>query len=171
MHFVRDALLDDEVGARVTTTAILGVGSPFGDDRAGWLVVEALAAGLDAREREATRVRLVALDRPGAMLLEALRGVDRAVVVDAVVGVAPPGTVTEVDTAELSDGSPISSHGFGMARALALGAALHRLPAELRVLGIAIESAASAEPSDAVRAAAERVAAELRRWLLEGAPA
>lgn len=169
MHLVRDALFDDEGGAGVTRarTAIVGVGSPFGDDRAGWLVVDALSALLDEQARAAAGLLLAALDRPGAMLLEALGGVDRAVVVDAVVCGEAAGTVIEMDAAGLGKGARFSSHGFGVAEALALGAALGRLPRELRVVGIAVDAVSgSAEVSEAVRSGVERVAAELRGWAL-----
>ena len=150
----------------MTRTAILGVGSPFGDDRAGWLVIDALKAKLDEHERACAGLQLAALDRPGAALLEHLRGADRAVLIDAVRGAWAPGTVVRLDPARLDANRQVSSHGFGVAEAFALGAALNALPPELTVLAIAIDgNSRSVDVSEAVRGAATRLACELQRWV------
>ncbi len=147
-------------------TAIVGVGSPFGDDRAGWLVIDALQARLDQRGQAPAGLTLVALDRPGAALLEHLRGADRAVLIDAARGTEAPGTVVRLGAAQLEANPTLSSHGFGVAEALALGSALQALPPELIVLAIATDgNSSSADVSDAVRGAANRLARELQRWL------
>ena len=150
----------------MTRTAIVGVGSPFGDDRAGWLVIDALQAELGGRERASFDLTLVALDRPGAALLEHLRGAQRAVLIDAARGTEAPGTVARLDATQLESIPTLSSHGFGVAEALALGSALQALPPELIVLAIATDgNSRSADVSDAVRGAANRLARELQRWI------
>lgn len=150
----------------MTRTVILGIGSPFGDDRAGWLVIDALQAELGERERACFGLTLVALDRPGAALLEHLRGAKRAVLIDAARGAGAPGTVLRLDAAQLETDPTLSSHGFGVAEALALGAALKALPPELTVLAIATDgNPRSADVSDTVRGAASRLARELQRWV------
>jgi hydrogenase maturation protease len=147
-------------------TAILGIGSPFGNDRAGWLVIDALQASLDARGQVPSGLTLAALDRPGTALLEHLRGADRAVLIDAARGAGAPGTVVQLDAAQLEANPTLSSHGFGVAEALALGAALKALPPELTVLAIVIDgSSRSVDVSDTVRSAATRLACELQRWI------
>ncbi len=156
----------------MTRTAILGIGSPFGDDRAGWLVIDALTADRAAGER--TGLVLAALDRPGAALLDSLRNAERAVLIDAVDatghGVAP-GTLLALEPQQLSAVARLSSHGFGVAEALALATAIGALPAELTVVGITIAPGAlEAEPSAPVRAAALRLADRLQTWLRAGGP-
>lgn len=147
-------------------TAIVGVGSPFGDDRAGWLVIEALAAANDEPTRAAAGVTLVALDRPGTVLLEHLRDVDRAVVIDALRGGAAPGTILRLDAGQLQADGRISSHGVGVAEALSLGAMLRMLPPQLALFAIAVgPDAESAVVSVRVRRAARRLAHCLQRWL------
>ena len=64
-------------------TVILGVGSPFGDDRAGWVVAEAVRASAWFRSVAPGSVAAECLDRPGANLLTALEGVTHAVLIDA----------------------------------------------------------------------------------------
>jgi hydrogenase maturation protease len=155
----------------MTRTAILGIGSPFGGDRAGWLVIDALGAKLDEHERASAGLALVALDRPGAALLEHLRGVDRAVLIDAVRGAGAEGTVLRLDAAQLEANPRMSSHGFGVAEALALGAALKALPPELTVLAIATDGdVGSTDVSVALRSAVARLADDLLRWIQCGSP-
>jgi hydrogenase maturation protease len=154
----------------VKRTAIVGIGSHFGDDRAGWLVIDALEATLDRQVRAAAGVTLVALDRPGAMLLEHLRGVDRAVLVDSVRGGGAAGTLLRLDASQLQADRQVSSHGFGVAEALLLGAALNVLPPELTVLALATgPGTTGTNPSPQVRRGVARLARELRRWVKDGA--
>ena len=149
-------------------TAILGIGSPFGDDRAGWLVIETLEAAVDPRMLTEAGITIAALDRPGAALLEHMRGFDRAVLIDAVRGDASPGTVLTLDAGTLGPGARLSSHGVGVAEALALGAELGMLPAELSLFGIAVNEQDRAldedldgPVSESVRKGVLRVATEI----------
>lgn len=149
-------------------TVIVGVGSPHGDDRAGWLVIDALDARL--RGRAAADAETVALDRPGMTLLAHLRGADRAVLVDAIAGRDAPGTIAVVSAVDLQlDAVRASTHGVGVAEALTLGASLKMLPSALTLIGIVADPrAAGAAPSAPVRRAARQLASQLARWLREG---
>ena len=161
MHLVLDALPDAAHDAPLRRTTILGVGSPYGDDRAGWLVIERLdAAGAQPG------VTTLALDRPGAALLEHLRDVDRAIVIDALRSGAAPGTIQRLDTADLYAQAQLSTHEIGVAQALALGARLGRLPSEVIVFGIEADpEATGAGVSAAVQRAAATLAAQLDGYL------
>ena len=111
---------------------IIGLGSPFGDDRIGWAVAAAVAPLCPGAE-------IVLLDRPGAGLVHALAAADTVLLVDGIRSGARPGTLHRLALAELlgAAGAP-SSHHFGVADALGLAAALGQLPASLAVAGIAI---------------------------------
>jgi len=112
---------------------ILGIGSPSGDDQAGWLTVDALAACGVHAEHELV---IEKLDRPGAGLVSRLDS-DWVILVDAMQGGAPPGTIRcfEQDTwPDYAQG--LSSHGFGVLDALLLAQALARLPRRLQLYGI-----------------------------------
>jgi len=154
----------------MTRLRIVGIGSPAGDDQAGWLVVQALASGPLA-QRCPPDTRLAALDRPGAQLIGQLEGADVAVLIDAVRSGAAPGTIHRVEAPALAQADwPVSSHSLGVAGALALARALGALPARVLIYGIEIDSAATGRaPSEAVRAAVERlaltIAQELPRYL------
>jgi len=166
VHLVLDPLPDIAHDAPLRRITILGVGSPYGDDRAGWLVIERLD-GAGARPGVTT----LALDRPGAALLEHLHDVDRAIVIDALRSGAAPGTIRRLDDADLCAQAPLSTHEFGVAQALALGAHLGRLPPEVIVFGIEADpQATGASVSAAVENAAARLAARLDAYLLHTVP-
>jgi hydrogenase maturation protease len=112
-------------------TRILGVGSPFGADQLAWLAIDHLA-GLDLKDCELTK-----LDRPGGQLISYFQGVDRVVVIDAVCVPDNPGSVTTIDLEILHQLEYLtSSHGFGVAEAVALARQLGQLPPNFHILGI-----------------------------------
>jgi hydrogenase maturation protease len=100
-------------------------------------------------------------------LLDEWAGVPWAIAVDAVVTGAAAGTVHRMETADgaMPAGlAGVSSHGFGLAEAVALGCALGRLPPRLIVH--AVEGAqfdTGTRLSPAVASAVETVAAAVRR--------
>jgi len=155
----------------MTATLVLGIGSPQGDDRAGWLALEQLAGHAAVRAAGAA-VALESLDRPGLALLGRWAGARKVILIDAVRSGAPPGTLHRALAGDLAaGGSGASSHGFGLAEAVSLAAALDMLPPELVVLGIEAGegSAADAPLSPAVAGALPRLVAAALREI--GAPA
>ncbi len=115
---------------------IIGVGSPFGADRAGWEAVDYLqTTGFPERYPQ---LDWQTLDRPGPRLIEWFAGRDLVVIIDALLGGAP-GEARVVDTTELADHEAgLSSHGFGVAAALAMAEALGDLPQRLVIVGIEV---------------------------------
>lgn len=117
---------------------VVGVGNPDrGDDGAGRAVV--------ARLQDAARpgVEVHSLEGDAAAILSAISGRAAAILVDASVSGERHGTVTRIDLAcsPLPQGrSGHSTHGFGLAEALALAAALGELPDRCIVYAIAAES-------------------------------
>lgn len=115
----------------MSDTRIIGIGSPFGADRLGWLVIDAL------RENPPEAGLIVC--RQPAELPSLLAGCRRAILVDALLGDHPPGTLLEFGPDELpATGLAISSHGFGVSEAVRLAATLGALPAELVVLALEV---------------------------------
>lgn len=142
----------------MTRVRVLGIGSPAGDDRAGWCVVDALRARLGGR----ADVALDKLDRPGAGLLAHLEGAAHVVLIDAMRSGAAPGTIRRVDRADWRNQGGPSSHGFGVFDALALAEALGSLPPALVVYGVEIGAAAPGDDlTPAVRAAVDELAARI----------
>lgn len=141
---------------------IIGIGSPFGDDRAGWQVIERL------RQRPLPEgVELLCLDRPGPALIAYLQGAACVTLIDAVYSPAhPPGCCLALDPEQLAPACSRSSHGFGLADSLALARTLARWPAELELYGITLGQARADQPaSPAVGSAAVRLADRLWQQL------
>ena len=151
---------------RVRVVRVVGVGSPgAGDDAAGVLAVRRVRAELERLGVEVVEIAAA------AHLLDALQGVDAVLVVDAVR--APglrPGALVRVEAGPeglpVELGGSLSSHGLGVAEAVALAAALPE-PPRVVVLGVQVaEARAGAPVSDPVAAAlpelAARVLAEAR---------
>jgi len=122
---------------------IIGCGNrQRGDDGAGLLVAERLQElGIEAEMRAGE----------AADLIEAWQHAYDVIVIDAVLTGAPAGTVQTWDGRQsLGSSSPtVSTHGFGVAEAIALAHALDRLPRRLRVYGVegrSFESGAAISP-------------------------
>ncbi len=143
---------------------VLGIGSPFGADRLGWLALDALAsAGL---ERSRPGLRLLKLDRPGSRLLATLDGAEQALLIDALDGPGAPGAVRRIDPAELTtDGAVLSGHRFGVAEALALARALGVLPPRLALFSILAGCGPWPEPLGLPAASRQRLLREVRAEL------
>lgn len=140
---------------------VIGVGCrDRGDDAAGLVVARGF-------EDEA---EVVLCERGGPDLLGALEGATEAVVVDAMVGAGPPGTVRAFLPDELpSDVAFCSSHVFGLPAAIAVARELGALPPRLLVVGIEGESFELHAPLSAtVERAVPEARARVRAWLSEG---
>lgn len=113
---------------------VLGIGNGARrDDGVGVWVAQALAARLG----DSLDVRVLGDD--GFQLVDALGGIDAALLIDAVQSGAPPGTVHRFDAAR----EPLppallrcSTHLLGVAEAVELARALGQLPARVAVYGI-----------------------------------
>jgi hydrogenase maturation protease len=80
------------------------------------------------------------LDRPGMALLDHLRGHAHVILIDAVLSAEHrPGTWLTLQREELALlVSPASSHGIGVAEALAMGETLGLLPQRLDIWGVVV---------------------------------
>jgi len=115
-------------------TLLLGIGNPWrGDDAAGLLAAHAL------RTRQISGVTVIETNIVDPAIIEQWQGVDRLVVVDAVVSGAAPGTVHCFNLSRESlpgDISFCSSHAFDLAALLNLARVLDRLPPQVWVFGV-----------------------------------
>jgi hydrogenase maturation protease len=116
------------------TPRVLGIGNAARrDDGVGVWVAQRLATRLG----EGADVRVLGDD--GFALLDALAGVEAAILIDAVQSGAAPGTVHRFDAACEPLPSTLlrcSTHALGVAEAVELARALGQLPARLAVYGI-----------------------------------
>jgi hydrogenase maturation protease len=139
---------------------ILGIGSPSGDDQAGWLTVDALrASGMKACDE----MVIEKLDRPGANLIPLLENASWVILVDAMQSGGQPGRIQRFDQKDWPGYCHgLSSHGFGVLDALSLAQALGSLPPRLDLYGIEIGSAnPDEEPGESIQAAARELACRI----------
>jgi len=138
---------------------IIALGNRFrGDDGIGLFVAERL------KETGTDRLDgcMIVEGKDDAMaLVSAWEGAALAVIIDAAVSGASPGTIRRLEAgvqAMPKDLSRCSSHGLGLAEAVELGKALGRLPGRLVILAVEaaiLEQGAAMSPQ--VAAAAEEV--------------
>lgn len=118
-------------------TLLVGLGSPYGDDQVGWLLV-------DAVHRLCPRGTGVRCARAPLQLLDWLDGVERLVICDASQGRGAVGSWRRWHwpAADLQSLRAQGSHDLGLAAALTLAETLGQFPTEVSIW--AIEGAPSA---------------------------
>jgi hydrogenase maturation protease len=148
---------------------VIGVGNAWrGDDAAGLLVARRLKADHLAQVEIAESLGTV------NALQDAWQEAEGLIVVDAVSAGGPPGAIYRFDVhgagipVQLSRSS--SSHGWGVAEAVALGALFQELPPWLIIYGIEGKNFdpgqdLSPEVAAAIPEAAQRIKAEIQEWL------
>ena len=144
---------------------VIGIGSPFGDDQAGWLVAESLAESARVAAY-GKHVLVTACRTPSSELLDLLSNTDVAIVVDAVLGSGAPGTVYRIAGNYIPPfvTGILSSHGIGLQTMLELANTLERSPRVMIVNGIeAGSTVADSVMSQGVHRAVARVAEEIKR--------
>lgn len=129
-------------------TLLIGLGSHYGDDCAGWCVACAVAAALQKTPAAACRRAVVRLARQPLEILDWCSECARLLIVDACL----PGQHGDADLLP-SHGAwerwkwphvpalrlrPATSHDFGLQQTLALGSQLGMLPAEVEIWGLYI---------------------------------
>ncbi len=152
-----------------TRIKVIGVGNEWrGDDAAGLLVARRL------KEDRLPRVRISECLGTVSDIQDAWKDAAGVIVVDAVVSIGPPGAIYRFDAhgggmpVELSR-SP-SSHGWGVAEALALSKVFQELPQFLIIYGIAGKNfdpgrGLSPEVAAAIPEAVRRLKQEILAWL------
>ena len=135
------------------TSLLVGIGSPYGDDSVGWEIANRVADHVG----DAIRVRCASTP---AELLDWLDGVDVLDVCDAVASGGEIGSVFcwHWPAAEIEHAPFGGSHDLSLPAALALAETLGRLPAHVRIWGVAIAPGRALGPlSPAVAAAVPKV--------------
>lgn len=113
---------------------IIGIGNEYRcDDAVGLIVARRL------KERLADSVKVLEHSGDGAGLMEAWRGAEAVIVIDAVMSGAATGTIHRFDANAHpipKDAFRCSTHAFGVAGAIELARALGNIPQRLMVYGI-----------------------------------
>lgn len=150
-------------------TVIIGMGNPLlSDDGVGIAVAHAVAGQM----RQFTTLTLRELHTGGIRLMEAMAGFKRAVVVDAMLSGALPGTVQRFDPTDfVTTKNTFSSHDTNFATAYKLGEmAGIQLPERVSFWGIEAREfdlfgeLFTDEVAAAVPVAVRLIAAEIAEW-------
>jgi hydrogenase maturation protease len=140
---------------------IIGLGNPWrGDDGVGPHVAQALSP----LARPDARVLCAAQD--ALSMIQAWQGAQRVYLIDALQTGQSEGHILRLDAlrAPLPTASAYSSHGLGLAEAVALARQLRRLPDRLTLIGIEAHCFAPGQGlCAAVRESGDKVLDELRR--------
>lgn len=146
---------------------IIGIGNEYrSDDAVGLLVARALQA------RKLPSTVIIEATGEGTGLLEAWKGRENVILVDAVTSQSAAGTIHQLDaqTGPIAPGLfALSTHAFGVVEAIELARALGNLPQHLMIYGIeGAHFVAGVGLSPAVeraaRKAVERVTRLVERW-------
>lgn len=148
---------------------VIGLGNDFRrDDGAGRVAARMIASA------QADAVRVIEASGEGAALMDAWRGAELVILIDAVHSGAPPGTIHRLDARAQpipSNFFHYSTHAFSVAEAVELARALDQLPPRLIVYGIEGKDFSSGEHlSPEVAAAVEEVARQVKGELCTKCP-
>jgi hydrogenase maturation protease len=123
------------------TIRVIGVGNLWrGDDAVGLLAARRL------REKLSPSADVVEAEADGLALLDQMEGIEHIIFIDAVKGTGRPGTIMRLDLSTESRWGtlvPCSTHAMGLADAIDLARALGKLPKQVILYGIEIESVES----------------------------
>jgi hydrogenase maturation protease len=140
----------------MSSVVVIGVGNPDrGDDAFGREVARRLAV------EGSFGAKIVEVDGEATTILGHLEGASTAFLVDACLSGAQAGTVRRIALAEQSLPQArygLSSHGFGLAEAVALAQALGKLPPRCIIYAVEAESFQHGAP---LSTAAERGVVEV----------
>lgn len=153
----------------MTGVVIIGMGNPLlSDDGVGIAVAHAVANRL----RHTMQLTVTDLHTGGIRLMEAMAGFKRAVVVDAMLSGAVPGTLQQFDPADfVTTKNTFSSHDTDFATAYELGRLTGvLLPEQVAFWGIEVQEfdlfgeCFTDEVAAAVPGAVDRIVAQLMAW-------
>jgi len=133
VHVTQAASLDKKAIRRIK---VIGIGSPFGEDKLGWDIVDLLIQDTSRIWNSDRELTFHILDRPGPLLLEHLKNTDKVILVDAIHNTRHTHNLIRIGIDQLDQaGTLISSHGLGIKESLLLAKTLGQLP-ETIILGI-----------------------------------
>lgn len=149
--------MNDSHGNR-SDVVVAGFGSPHGDDQAGWRLVAML-------ERRHLPARIIAVYE-STQLLEALRGCQHLIIVDACHSGSRVGAVTRFrwPDGRVAARHQHSTHGIGVCGLLELTERLGALPASVEIIGIEV---ADCQPGRDLSPAVKRAVTDLEAKIFD----
>lgn len=119
--------------------SIVGIGSPFGDDRVGWEVIKLLEKNENIQKNH-SNIHLSCCERLGIDLFEQTQDANQIILIDAVKTGAAIGTCHQFHLNEIEQlYSSISTHGLGIGYFVKLMRELQSVPPNIILYGIEID--------------------------------
>ncbi|HAT6977790.1 TPA: hydrogenase maturation protease [Legionella pneumophila] len=148
---------------------VLGIGSPFGEDQAGWLVADRFKTELSKEHYASKTLIIESHDRPGLRLIELMNPAKVVFLIDAVKSGCAIGTIHRLKNNEIFVfQNRLSTHEMGVAEALQIGHSLNALPEHIILYGIEIDNITfSATLSKSVEKAVKTVVIQLKKEIEE----
>lgn len=118
---------------------VIGIGSPFGDDRIGWEVVKGLQQIQIIKKVDPSKITFEIQDRPGIRLLEAIKNCPYVFLIDALKTGAAVGTIHQFKNQDIEHlETRLSTHDLNLGDTLSLARVLDCLPKEIVFYGIEV---------------------------------
>jgi hydrogenase maturation protease len=118
---------------------VIGIGSPFGEDRIGWEVINVLKKQRVISKFESNTLTLDCCRLPQLELLDLMEGAEIVFLVDAVQSDGVVGEIYRLENEEIySISYGISTHSLSIAHVLQLGQILGILPERIILYGIEV---------------------------------
>jgi hydrogenase maturation protease len=143
---------------------VIGVGNEYrGDDAVGLLVARRV------KEFGLKNIKAIEESGEGAHLIEAWKGAETVIIVDAVSSGSNPGSVHRFDVTAQKIPSKFfrhSSHAFSVVEAIELARTMSRLPSRLIVVGV---EGHSFEVGVGISSEVKQAVEEVADWIKQGA--
>ena len=149
----------------MSSTIVIGLGSPNGDDQFGWLVVERLALEINQSGRAAVITRRATTP---AQVLDWLDGIDRMLLIDACRGLTSPGVLLQLEwpALEFEQIRGSGSHDYTVWQALELASRLGPLPRSCHLWCVSgLQFDLGQPPSPSLLALVPKVVDDVICWL------
>lgn len=156
----------------MNATKVIGIGSPFGADQLGWLVIDEIISSFDKYHIQSEIVSFEKADRPGFRLLDMMKDAKTAILVDAIDNKQCAGQIIKLDKSQIKTYDyGLSSHYIGISETLCLGEKLGQLPANIHLIGICVDVTNSTLPDHCiVQKLAKRVISTLNNIVQPNIP-
>jgi len=124
----------------MTELRVLGIGSPFAEDRVGWEVIKLLQKDSVLTNYPKEKLLISYHDRPGLRLIELMEKAKTVFLIDAVRSETTEGRLHCFKNKDLLNmKETCSSHSFDIAHAIEIAKALNVLPKQIVFYGIEIK--------------------------------
>lgn len=116
---------------------LIGIGSPYGDDQLGWMIIDELSQQTQLCEH----LTLYKSKGSGTDWYTLLPGHERLVFFDALISLKPPGSIINIKSNELDQAFAQrrhSTHGISLSESISLADTLGLLTIPVQVFGVSV---------------------------------